>query len=110
MVTIVSKYIPAPKMSSGLRRWIIYRQRLRFEVFQRDKFTCRYCGRTVSDGAKLEVDHVIPESKGGEYVAENLLTACHKCNQAKADVLLKPPELEAIMGRPIPICPRLLCR
>lgn len=98
MVTIVSRYIPAPKMTDGMKRWIAYRQRLRFEVLRRDGFACRYCGRTPSDGAKLTVDHIIPKSKGGEYVAENLITACEQCNHAKADILLEPPELKAVMG------------
>lgn len=98
MISITSKYKRAPKMTSALRRWIEYRKRLRFEVFQRDNFTCQYCGRTVSDGAKLEVDHITPKSRGGEFVAENLLTACHECNRGKVDILLKPSELEIIMG------------
>ncbi len=96
-----SRYKRAPKISPELRRWLDYRQRLRFEVFQRDGFACRYCGRTVSDGAKLTVDHIIPKSKGGEYVAENLITACHKCNHGKGDILLGPPELEAVMSQSI---------
>ena len=44
---------------------------LRFEVFKRDDFTCRYCGRK-SPEAILEVDHVIPRSRKGTDDPENL--------------------------------------
>ncbi len=44
---------------------------LRFEVFKRDDFTCRYCGKK-SPEAILEVDHVIPRSRKGTDDPENL--------------------------------------
>jgi hypothetical protein len=55
----------------------------RFEVFQRDKFTCKYCSRTNEDGIKLELDHVVPVSKGGKNEKENLVTSCYECNRGK---------------------------
>lgn len=58
---------------------------LRFDVFQRDRFRCQYCGLSARDGALLHVDHVIPESKGGPTVMENLVTACVDCNLGKSD-------------------------
>lgn len=58
---------------------------LRFNVFRRDGFRCRYCGRSVDDGAVLHADHVIPESKGGPTTLENLVTACRECNIGKSD-------------------------
>lgn len=58
---------------------------LRFDVFRRDGFCCRYCGRSVNDGAILEADHVIPESKGGPTTLDNLVTACWACNSGKSD-------------------------
>lgn len=58
---------------------------LRFVVFMRDEFRCRYCGRSVDDGAILHADHVIPESKGGPTTMENLVTACMDCNLGKSD-------------------------
>jgi 5-methylcytosine-specific restriction endonuclease McrA len=61
---------------------------LRFTVFQRDGFRCRYCGRTPADGALLEADHVLPRSKGGPDTLENLVTACWECNSGKSDRLL----------------------
>jgi hypothetical protein len=53
---------------------------IRLEVFKRDNFTCVYCGKV---GGKLEADHAIPFSKGGEDSMENLVTACRKCNRQK---------------------------
>ena len=58
---------------------------LRFDVFMRDGFRCRYCGVSVDDGAILHADHVIPESKGGLTTLENLVTACIDCNLGKRD-------------------------
>jgi len=55
----------------------------RYDVLKRDKFACQLCGRTQADGAKLEIDHIIPVSKGGKTVDENLQTLCHECNQGK---------------------------
>jgi hypothetical protein len=59
-------------------------KRLRYEVLRRDNFTCRYCGTTAEDGAKLTVDHVVPKSLGGLDVAENLVAACTDCNTGKS--------------------------
>lgn len=53
---------------------------LRAEVFGRDDFTCQYCGVR---GGKLECDHVVPVSKGGPSVLDNLATACFSCNRSK---------------------------
>jgi hypothetical protein len=53
---------------------------LRATVFERDKFTCVYCGDTEGP---FECDHVIPASRGGTFSLENLATACRDCNQEK---------------------------
>lgn len=58
---------------------------LRFDVFKRDGFRCRYCGISADDGAILHADHVIPQSKGGPTTLENLATACFECNVGKSD-------------------------
>ena len=63
--------------------------RMRFMVFMKDKFTCRYCGRSpMKDGVSLECDHIKPKSKGGQDEPDNLITACHDCNAGKLDVML----------------------
>jgi hypothetical protein len=62
-------------------------KRTRFEVFKRDMFACQYCGQTPPD-AILEVDHILPFSKGGVDHEANLLTSCFDCNRGKADIPL----------------------
>lgn len=55
-------------------------------VLARDKWKCRSCGRTAKeDGVLLEVDHIIPRSKGGNDDISNLQTLCKKCNIGKSN-------------------------
>jgi len=53
----------------------------RREVFQRDHFTCMYCGEQAHE---LTLDHVIPRYRGGRHTWENLVSACKRCNHRKA--------------------------
>ena len=66
----------------------IKRLKLRFQIFQRDNFTCQYCGRKVPK-VELQVDHKYPKSKGGLNKIENYITACKDCNLGKGDNILK---------------------
>jgi 5-methylcytosine-specific restriction endonuclease McrA len=72
---------------------------LRFEVFKRDGFVCRYCGRKPPE-VVLHVDHLLPVSKGGENELGNLISACRDCNAGKSARLLgdvpAPLEIQAI--------------
>jgi hypothetical protein len=61
--------------------------RTRFEVFKRDEFTCKYCGRRTPD-VVLEVDHIVPVCEGGSDDTVNLTTSCYECNRGKAGVPL----------------------
>jgi ferredoxin len=61
--------------------------RTRFEVFKRDQFTCRYCGRR-SPEIVLEVDHIYPVCEGGTDDPINLASSCWECNRGKAGVSL----------------------
>lgn len=58
---------------------------IRYNVLKRDNFTCQLCGITAKDGAKLEVDHIIPVSKGGKTIMSNLQTLCDRCNKGKSN-------------------------
>jgi len=64
--------------------------RKRFLVMRRDNFTCRLCGASPAKDVtvELEVDHIIPWSRGGETVIDNLHTTCKRCNQGKSDLHL----------------------
>lgn len=55
----------------------------RQNVLMRDNYTCQICGATVKDGAKLEIDHIIPYSKGGTTDENNLQVLCQQCNREK---------------------------
>jgi hypothetical protein len=63
-------------------------RRLRYEIFRRDNFACRYCGRTPPE-VQLTVDHVTPRALGGTNDPSNLVTACADCNGGKSSV---PPD------------------
>lgn len=61
---------------------------LRWHVLQRDHFTCCACGASpaFTPSIELHVDHIVPWSKGGETVLENLQTLCSVCNLGKSNV------------------------
>ncbi|MDR0604475.1 MAG: HNH endonuclease [Bacteroidales bacterium] len=61
--------------------------RMRFTILMRDGFTCKTCGRSPLKNLNvvLHVDHIIPWSKGGETIPENLETKCEKCNLGKGN-------------------------
>ncbi len=63
--------------------------RLRERVFERDNWTCRYCGYQAVQGDSLECDHVIPISKGGTNEMGNLAAACEDCNASKRGLLIE---------------------
>lgn len=63
--------------------------RLRFLVMKRDNFKCCACGASPAKDpeVELQVDHIIPWSKGGETELDNLQTLCSKCNSGKSDII-----------------------
>jgi hypothetical protein len=62
---------------------------VRIRALKRDKYKCTYCGVSGNE-AELEVDHIIPKSKGGSHHIANLTTACRKCNQKKSNRPMQP--------------------
>lgn len=56
--------------------------KMRFAIYERDGHRCRICGSRLDD---LEIDHIIPISKGGKSTMDNLQTLCHRCNVRKGD-------------------------
>ena len=53
-------------------------------VLARDHYTCQYCGKQPGK-AELTVDHILPRSRGGKTVWENVVTACGPCNRRKGN-------------------------
>lgn len=58
-------------------------------VFERDGGKCVMCGTRGDKYNRLEVDHIIPISKGGKSDINNLQTLCHKCNVRKGNTIYK---------------------
>jgi 5-methylcytosine-specific restriction endonuclease McrA len=58
----------------------------RFNVFLRDRFSCQYC-HTPHTTHDLTFDHLIPRSKGGRTMWDNVVTACMSCNLKKGSRL-----------------------
>src|SRR5580765_6581305 len=80
-----------------------YRRRAalnRRAVFARDNSRCQYCAAPAES-----IDHVIPRSRGGEHVWENVVAACRPCNTRKRDRML--PETTMVLRRR-PAAPREL--
>jgi 5-methylcytosine-specific restriction endonuclease McrA len=72
-------------------------------LFARDAWKCQYCG---SDGGKLTLDHVIPRSRGGESIWENVVTSCAPCNLRKGDRTLEEVGMR-LHSHPRPPAPAL---
>lgn len=63
---------------------------LRWKIYARDGFACRYCGLKPPD-AVLQIDHVKAVVRGGTNDEENLVTACQDCNYSKGPKEIPPP-------------------
>jgi ATP adenylyltransferase len=57
---------------------------LRYEVLKRARFRCELCG-VPADVRALEVDHIVPRSRGGTDDPNNLQALCYRCNSMKRD-------------------------
>jgi 5-methylcytosine-specific restriction endonuclease McrA len=78
-----------------------------FEIqeYLREKtgFKCAYCGKEGTK-EKLEIEHIIPKSRGGSNRVSNLTLACHKCNQKKGNKTAKEfgyPQVEVNAKKPL---------
>ncbi len=73
-------------------------------VMIRDQYACQYC-RHAYPRDKLTIDHVVPKSRGGRRVWENVVTACTNCNRRKANRI--PSEANMRLSR-APKAPRYI--
>lgn len=73
-------------------------KKIRFEVLKRDGFKCQYCGASAPD-VLLEVDHIIPVSRGGTNDILNLITSCHACNSGKSNRELSDKSVVQVQKR-----------
>lgn len=65
------------------KRWRPPRFRRRV-LFNRDDWRCQYCGTRVRSDT-VEIEHVLPRSRGGDTSWTNCVTSCHSCNKRKDD-------------------------
>lgn len=64
----------APRISAQLRR----------QIAEQAGYRCGYCLTPQGlSGARLEIDHIIPQAEGGATEEENLWLACVSCNRFK---------------------------
>lgn len=88
-VILLADYHKVPPFSIRLNRR---------NLFLRDNNQCQYCG--CKPGSKeLTIDHVLPRSKGGKTVWDNVVLACAPCNSKKGSKLLKDSDMQ-IMAKP----------
>ena len=81
----------------------VQRKISRRALFARDGWRCVYCG---TGAGRLTLDHVVPRSRGGDSVWENVVTACAACNLRKADRLLEETHMR-LLRPPRPPAPVL---
>lgn len=63
------------------------RMKIRFNrrnIFARDGHICQYCGGAFAS-SELNLDHVLPRSRGGATTWENIVCSCIACNTRKGD-------------------------
>lgn len=82
-VMYLSERIRFNKSVAGQRA--LMTSRLREQIKERDGYACKYCGISVAAEPHLllEIDHIVPVSKGGLTTESNLQTLCWRCNRSK---------------------------
>jgi hypothetical protein len=88
LVETLSMKIRWKKSAAGQRA--LMTARLREFIKSRDNYACKQCSISVEAEPHLllEVDHIIPVSKGGLSTEENLQTLCWRCNRTKSNKLV----------------------
>jgi 5-methylcytosine-specific restriction endonuclease McrA len=84
----------------------IQRKISRRALFARDGWRCVYCGTSAG---RLTLDHVVPKSRGGDSVWENVVTSCAPCNLKKGNRLLHEASM-VLHAKPRPPAPVLFIR
>lgn len=87
-VIYLSESIKFKKSAAGQRA--LMTSKLRHAILERDGYTCKNCGVSQQNEPNLllEVDHIIPISKGGITSADNLQTLCWRCNRSKGNKII----------------------
>lgn len=82
-IVYLSDLVKFQKSAAGQRA--LMTSKLRQKIKERDNYACRKCGVSISQEPHLllEIDHIIPVSKGGLTTEDNLQTLCWRCNRSK---------------------------
>lgn len=82
-VQYLSERIKFKKSVAGQRA--LMTSKLREKIKQRDGYACKKCKVSVAQEPNLllEIDHIIPVSRGGMTAEDNLQTLCWRCNRSK---------------------------
>lgn len=88
LVETLSEKIRFNKSAAGQRA--LMTARLRECIKHRDNYTCKTCSASIAvePNLLLEVDHIVPVSRGGMSAVENLQTLCWRCNRRKSNKIL----------------------
>lgn len=76
----------------------------KINVCLRDDFRCQYC-HTKLPMSQLNYDHVIPRSRGGKTVWENIVMSCYPCNDKKGNLHLAEAGMKLLS---VPTKPKVL--
>ena len=76
-----------------VRRPLVRRRLSRRAIFYRDGFRCQYCGK---ESKNMTLDHIMPRSRGGPHVWENVVSACIPCNHRKAGLTPKEANMRML--------------
>jgi hypothetical protein len=72
---VLKKYVNVPRRELSPTRK---------NILRRDSHTCQYCDIKLNC-ENSTIDHVLPRSKGGKHVWDNVVACCLKCNRKKGD-------------------------
>ena len=75
---------PFTETKEGRKRGRRFSNATIIRVARRDNNTCQICGKILLD-REIEIDHIIPHSKGGSSEEHNLQVTCLKCNRSKGN-------------------------
>ncbi|MCL5965740.1 MAG: HNH endonuclease [Deltaproteobacteria bacterium] len=88
-VGLVGRMIRVPRVIVLVAYDRVPRRNVRFSrhnIFIRDRNRCQYCGRNYPR-SELNLDHVVPRSRGGRTSWENIVCSCLECNKRKGGKL-----------------------
>ena len=77
------------------------RFRLKEKLLEHHNRLCAYCGRQFNS-KRLTIDHIVPVSRSGSDLLENLVVACKQCNRTKGDRTPEEWALDIMSYRSIP--------